>query len=337
MNYLGQPFPAAEHSAINAAIATTDAGAAVAELQKILDKYALAIVDINAESRVKVEPGPAKPELVEGGTRLFLVKVINRANVTAPLRVASPNSGPMYIQSNGSPEPKLELTPRNAADRWADISIYDQPPMDRRLSGLALDYRVLQIYSRDRGQRSAQISFNVGQGSQDIGFRNDILVLFDALPTRAIKLRVRDENGQPAMASLVIRDRLNRLYPNPAKRLPPTRSPSSPASVTTFSSALCLPSTSYVKGMPSRIPGLTGMLHWGNRSSKPLLGLSTKRRFRSQPKITKNLPTLQVLLRHRSPNSKNLLSLGSASTTLKPAVLSTQAPLGTLSHRTLPL
>ncbi len=221
MNYLGQPFPAAEHSAINAAIATTDAGAAVAELQKILDKYALAVVDINAESRVKVEPGPAKPELVEGGTRLFLVKVINRANVTAPLRVASPNSGPMYIQSNGSPEPKLELTPRNAADRWADISIYDQPPMDRRLSGLALDYRVLQIYSRDRGQRSAQISFNVGQGSQDIGFRNDILVLFDALPTRAIKLRVRDENGQPAMASLVIRDRLNRLYPNPAKRLAP--------------------------------------------------------------------------------------------------------------------
>jgi len=221
MNYLGQPFPAADHSAINTAIANTDAGAAAAKLEEILDKYALAIVDINAESRVKVAPGPAKPELVEGGTRLFLVKVINRANVTAPLRVASPNSGPVYIQSNGSPEPKLELTPQNATDRWAEISIYDQPPMDRRLSGLAVDYRVLQVYSRDRGQRSADISFNVGQGSQDIGFRNDILVLFNALPAHAIKLRVRDENGQPAMASLVIRDRLNRLYPNPAKRLAP--------------------------------------------------------------------------------------------------------------------
>jgi hypothetical protein len=221
MNYLGQPFPAADHSAINAAIANTDAGAAAAKLEEILDKYALAIVDINAESRVKVAPGPAKPELVEGGTRLFLVKVINHANVTAPLRVASPNSGPVYIQSSGSPEPKLELTPQNAVDRWAEITIYDQPPMDRRLSGLALDYRVLQVYSRDHGQRSADISFNVGQGSQDIGFRNNILVLFNALPTRAIKLRVRDENGQPAMASLVIRDRLNRLYPNPTKRLAP--------------------------------------------------------------------------------------------------------------------
>src|SRR5580658_11228842 len=159
MNYLGQPFPAADHSAINAAIANTDAGAAAAKLEEILDKYALAIVDINAESRVKVAPGPAKPELVEGGTRLFLVKVINHANVTAPLRVTSPNSGNVYIQSTGNPEPKLELTPQNAADRWAEISVYDKPPMSPRLSGLALDYRILQIYSRDKGQRSAQIAF----------------------------------------------------------------------------------------------------------------------------------------------------------------------------------
>jgi len=221
MNYLGQPFPAADQRAINAAIANADEGAAVAEIEKILDKYALAVVDINAESRVKVEAGPAKPELVEGGTRLFLVKVVNLANVTAPLRVASPNSGPVYIQSTGNPEPKLELTPQGAAERWAEISIYDKPPMERRLSGLALDYRILQIYSRDRGQRSAQISFNVGQGSQDIGFRNDILILFDSLPARTVKLRVRDEKGRPAMASFIIRDRLDRLYPNPSKRLAP--------------------------------------------------------------------------------------------------------------------
>ena len=221
LTYLGQPLPSADHAAINAAIGMPDERAAVEELERILDRYALAIVDINAESRVKVEPGPAKPELVEGGTRLFLVKAINRANVTAPLRVTSPNSGNVYIQSNGSPEPKLELTPQNAADRWAGISIYDKPPMDRRLSGLALDYRILEIYSRDRGQRSAQISFDVGQGSQDIGFRNDILVVFNALPAHAIKLHVHDEKGRPAMASFVIRDRLNRLYPNPAKRLAP--------------------------------------------------------------------------------------------------------------------
>ena len=47
------------------------------------------------------------------------------------------------------------------------------------------------------------------------------MVLFTALPAHPIKLRVRDEKGEPALASFVIRDRLNRLYPNPSKRLAP--------------------------------------------------------------------------------------------------------------------
>ena len=46
-------------------------------LESILDAHVLLIVDINPESRVKVEQGTAKPELVEAGTRLFLVKVVN--------------------------------------------------------------------------------------------------------------------------------------------------------------------------------------------------------------------------------------------------------------------
>jgi hypothetical protein len=93
--------------------------------------------------------------------------------------------------------------------------------MRRRLSGLALEYQILEIYSRDAGQRSATVSFNAGQGSQDIGFRNDVTILFNALRSRPIRLRIRDEKGQPAMASLTIRDRLNRLYPAPSKRLAP--------------------------------------------------------------------------------------------------------------------
>jgi hypothetical protein len=93
--------------------------------------------------------------------------------------------------------------------------------MRERLSGLGLEYQILQVSSRDKGERSAQLSFSVGQGTQDIGFRNDVLILFDALPARAVTLRVRDENGKPAVASFVFRDRLTRIYPNPSKRLAP--------------------------------------------------------------------------------------------------------------------
>ena len=234
LSYLGQPLSADEVSGIEQAVAEPSESKAVAQLQSILDSHVLAMVQINPESRVKVDVGPAQPELVEAGTRLFLIKVINAAGVTAELKVESPNSGDVYIQSTNAPQPAMDLTKQQAADRWAgvslyplpaepwaSISLYQNPPMHSRLSGLPVEYQILAIYSRDAGQRSAIIRFNVGQGTQDIGFRNDITVLFTARPAHSVTFRVRDENGDPAMASFIVRDSLNRLYPNPSKRLAP--------------------------------------------------------------------------------------------------------------------
>jgi hypothetical protein len=221
LNYLGQPFPATLHDQINAAVALEDETAAVTRLQELLDPQVLAVISINPESRVKVVQGDAKPVLVENGTRLFLVKVVNQAGVTAPLEVESPNSGPTSLRSRNEKEPAMELTGQDVKDRWADISIHNGPPMADRLSGLGVEYQILSIYSRDRGQRSAKIAFNVGQGTQDIGFRNDILVLFNIEPTRPITLRVKDENGAPTIAGFVIKDRAGRIYPAPSKRLAP--------------------------------------------------------------------------------------------------------------------
>ena len=221
LTYLGQPLLDADQKEINSAIADPDEIAAVKRLERVLDKYTLATIEINPESRVKVEQGPAKPELVEAGTRLFLVKVLNQARVTAPLKVTSPNSGNVYITSNGAPTPALKLTPKDAQEKWANVSIYDKPPMARRLSGLGLEYQILEIQSRDSGQRSALLQFDVGQTSRDVGFRSEILVLFNAQPAHAITLRIHDSNGQPSVASLIVKDRYNRIYPNPSKRLAP--------------------------------------------------------------------------------------------------------------------
>jgi hypothetical protein len=93
--------------------------------------------------------------------------------------------------------------------------------MKPQLSGLNLEYRILQLYSRDTGKREARIAFNVGQGSQDIGFRNDADVLFTCLPSTEVTLRVQDELGRPTTASFVIRDKQGHVYPSQAKRLAP--------------------------------------------------------------------------------------------------------------------
>ncbi len=224
LSYLGQPLGPADHERINRAIAGADEAAGAAEIEAVLDQHALLVVEVNPESRVKVTAGPARPELVEAGTRLFLVKVVNEAGVTAPLTVQSPNSGPTSTPSWSSEltaEPAVTLTLEDVRERWADIALYQKPPMREKLTGLGLEYQILQVASRDRGKRSAQIGFSVGQGTQDIGFRNDVLVLFDALPAHPVTLKIRDESGQPALASLLVRDGVGRIYPSPAKRLAP--------------------------------------------------------------------------------------------------------------------
>jgi hypothetical protein len=221
LKFLGQPLSVRERQALDEAIGMSEEADGAARVQQVLDEHALAIVHINPESRVKVEQGPAKPEVVQGGTRLFLVKVVNEAGVTSALRVQSPNSGRVFVPSHNTPRPAMELTEQDVRDRWADISLYDKTPMRPRLSGLAVEYLILQVYSRDAGQRSATVAFDVGQGTPDIGFRSDVDVVFTALPSYPLRVHVRDEHGRPTTAGFIIKDDQDRLYPNPSKRLAP--------------------------------------------------------------------------------------------------------------------
>jgi hypothetical protein len=228
LDFLGQPLAKHDQQSINEALGSSDPSSAVSRIEAILDKYTLVTVSINAESRVDAKRGGAPAELIQDGARIFLVKVINRAGVTSVLRVNSPNNGPVYVTSTGSPSPNETIKPDNVHERWAEISLYDQSPpaggyggLPERLSGLGLEYRLLVIYSRDTGQRSAKLAFDVGQGTQDLGFLNEINILFNAAPARSIKLHVLNENGQRTMASFVFKDNVGRIYPNPAKRLAP--------------------------------------------------------------------------------------------------------------------
>src|SRR5207249_3076132 len=83
------------------------------------------------------------------------------------------------------------VPPGEVGNRWMDISLYTGQPLTKTLSGLEVDYRIVEVYSRDSGKREAKISFNVGQGTQDIGFRNDVNILFDCIPSVEVVLGVK--------------------------------------------------------------------------------------------------------------------------------------------------
>ncbi len=211
LDLLGEALPAAETAELRRlAAGAPDPKQAVVEMQKILDRHCLVGIHINPESRVEVGPGPARPELVEQGWRTFLVKVRNEAGVTAVLAVSSPNAGRLA----GSPEGTVSR-------RFLDIQMYTKQPMRPPLSGLEVEYRILQLYSRDRGKREAKLAFDVGQGTQDLGFRNETDLLFTARPATALTLRVVDFDDRPTTAMFLVRDSFGRVYPSQAKRLAP--------------------------------------------------------------------------------------------------------------------
>jgi hypothetical protein len=224
LEYIGAPLAAEDVKQLEAAFddVNTDAGKVV---QSVLDPYCLAGVHINPESRVKVHEGPAEKELMQHGWRSFLVKVHNEAGINPELKVESPNAAAMFERGRGARQRPLTdddlVTPAESQQRFLDVMMYNGQPLRPRLSGLELEYRIVQLYSRDAGKREAQLAFNVGQGTQDIGFRNSLPILFECRPAVNVVLGVRDVDGEPAMASFVVRDHLGRVYPNPSRRLAP--------------------------------------------------------------------------------------------------------------------
>jgi hypothetical protein len=222
LEFAGAPLPAEDLRQLDHVLAGTDPAAVAREVQRILDPHCLAMVTISPESRVSVAAGPADRRLVEQGWSTFLVKVANEAGINPPLRFESPNVAPIYRRSRGEPRPSA---PPIAADelvqRFLDAAMMDRQPMMPTLSGLPLEYRILQLFSRDAGRREAALGFSVGQGTQDIGFRNQVPVLFDCRPARPVTIGMRDVDGTPTIGWLLVRDAAGRVFPNPARRLAP--------------------------------------------------------------------------------------------------------------------
>ena len=209
LEFLGSPLEGADQRQLQKLLSESGEETGP-QIQAILDRYCLAVVNINPESRVKSLRGPAKAELIEQGWRIFLMKVHNEAGVTGELKMSSPNAQRLFNSPAGE-----------VRNRWLEIASFNNQPMNRDLSGLLLEYRIVQLYSRDDGKREAKLAFDVGQGTQDLGFRNELDILFNALPGVPVTFEVRDEKGKPTTGCFVIRDQQRRVYPAQGKRLAP--------------------------------------------------------------------------------------------------------------------
>jgi hypothetical protein len=224
LDYLGSPFSTADRQPLTQAINNRDAQL----LQQRLDDHVLLVVAINPETRVKVLRGPAPGRLQQGGYSPILIKILNESSSTQRIRMTSPQSGAPYagasrfsLERQRQPHLNDHENSAGSREKFLHVEWFGQPPMTDRLSGLQVEYGLGLIYSDEAGKREATIGFDLGQGTQDLGFRGEAPVLFDVRPAQAVQVKVRDVDGSPTVARLEIRDSQGRVYPPQAKRLAP--------------------------------------------------------------------------------------------------------------------
>ena len=210
LEVVGAPLSPGERRTFDAALAEANPTLAAAMVQAVLDRRTLLGVHVNPEMRVKVQPGDAPPRLVENGWRAFLVKVHNEAGTTASLRLKSPQAAQVANSVAAS-----------VPDLWLGLESFNAQPLRPELGGLPLEYRVVQLYSRDRGPREAKVAADVGQGTQDLGFRGETSILFQSEAAHRVRLRVMDENDRPTTAAFLVTDSQGHAYPLQAKRIAP--------------------------------------------------------------------------------------------------------------------
>lgn len=157
MDYVGSPLPATVVAELKGLRPGNDESVA-ARVQEILDPLCLAGVTINETGAPGVRAGNANRLLLEQGWRTFPVKVVNEPCITRRLLVESPNARPLP-----------HSPPGEVKSRWMQLSSYEGRPMAANLSGLPLEYRIIQIYSRDLGPKQAILEFTVSNKAGDDG------------------------------------------------------------------------------------------------------------------------------------------------------------------------
>lgn len=202
---------------------------AVAAAEHILSRYTLLEVAVGVDGAESISVGGAPLQLVEQGWRMFLVRMTNPRGWVGDVGIAATGTG-------GLREVFAGMTPGHMSFDSAPVSTWAQRAhlfdtdnkapvieslwlMSRledggALSGVGIEYRVVQLFSRDRGRRRAD--FRLAPWS-NIHRELD----FDCLPSRDVALGILDDDGRSCMASVIIKDLLDRVYPPQAMRIAP--------------------------------------------------------------------------------------------------------------------
>jgi hypothetical protein len=131
-------------------------------IEKALEPHVLLSATINPEGRVKIARGTAEAVVKKGEPFYTVVRVENQSGGQQKLTAHSSYTG--------------------AAESPFDVTFVSVAKITPELTGRLVEYRLLRVTCSASGKRELTISFDAGQGTQDLGFRGEVPVLFVVKP-----------------------------------------------------------------------------------------------------------------------------------------------------------
>jgi hypothetical protein len=236
---LGAPIRAEDAQRI-AVLAQGRDSAAIETAESVLDRYTLARLSLHANGSLNVDVGGARRVLVEQGWQMFLVRIANPAGRTENIAFFAGSqwgqgpgrmlSGPSlaqraYLWDTLNKAPLIEkMWLTSQLYETTQISLFGSAIAAIPLSGIPVEYSVIQVFSRDSGRRSANVGLSIFPKSGGIPSEFNREFKFECLPSRVVTLGILDSDGRGCVASLTIKDKLDHVYPPQAMRLAPDMS-----------------------------------------------------------------------------------------------------------------
>ena len=145
---IGSPLPEQLARDLDKAGDIEDDAVFTRRVQDLLEAHCIAAVELARDRRPVVFVAKKPVELDEQGWRVALVKVINPDGLRARLRVDSPSAKPLP-----------HALPEEVDARWLGLSMADGQPLTPSLTGLPLEYRIVELFARDAGPKTARLEF----------------------------------------------------------------------------------------------------------------------------------------------------------------------------------
>ena len=223
---LGEPLPAATLARLKDLQARGD----VVGAQRALEPFTLLHLRLGSGGYAWPERGGAEARLIEQGWRSFLVRVVNPQGLTDPMAYSLDTPVLGQVEADSAPRPTHEpqgaQTPALMRDTVArarlDVQSYDESPLVPMLSGLAVEYRLVQLTGFSPGRHETGL---MAASSPHGGYvwAPARMVRLEAVvaPARDVPLRLIGEDGRGTIAAVTVRDAEGRVYPSKQGRLAP--------------------------------------------------------------------------------------------------------------------